>query len=71
MEPLAVRVVFGYGTQDVIGPIGFACVGLGASTEVYQLLLSSANPPICWIIIPLIVVDGSPMVEYIKLCLSK
>ncbi len=45
VKPSASRVVFRHGTHDTLSSIRLARVGLGASMKIYQLLLSSVNPP--------------------------
>lgn len=67
VEPSTARVVFRHSPDDILGPIGFASVGLGTPVEINHLLLSSANPPVGWIVISLFVVDGGSNVELVKL----
>src|SRR5690242_8793826 len=71
VEQPAQWIVFRHAALEVLGPIRFLSIGLGAPKGVHQLLLSSTDPPISNITISIRVVDGSPHIELVKQGLLK
>lgn len=65
VEQPSQRIVFRHAALDVLGTIRCMTVGLSAPIEVDQLLLSSANPPVGDIAIPVRVVDCGSDVELV------
>lgn len=63
-------MVLGHGAHDVLSSIrlpAFPSVGLGASVEVDQLLLSSTDAEVGNVAIPVLVVDRCSDVELVNL----
>jgi hypothetical protein len=67
VKAFAPWVVFRHGAHNILGSIGHPGIGLSAPVEINQLLLSSADSPVRWIVISLIVVNGGSNIEHIKL----
>lgn len=66
MKPPAPRIVFRHAAHGILGLIGFSGIGSGATMRIHQLLLSSANPPVCEVVVSLVIVNSSSDIESIN-----
>jgi hypothetical protein len=65
VEQPAQWIVFRHSALDVLGAIRRLVVGLSAPMEVYQLLLSPADPPVSDVAIPVRMVDRGSYIELV------